>query len=63
MQEWILAMFVGLLVGAFFSGLNLPIPAPPALSGVMGIVGIYLGYKLIESSTEHWDEILTLLPV
>ncbi len=40
------ALAVGLVVGFLFARLNLPIPAPPALAGVLGIVGIYLGYKL-----------------
>lgn len=63
MQEVIAALFVGIVVGALFAGLNLPIPAPPALSGVMGIIGIYLGYRLIIYTTEHWDEIVAMLPV
>ncbi len=40
------AMAVGLVVGFLFARLNLPIPAPPALAGVLGIVGIYLGFRL-----------------
>ncbi|AXR81361.1 hypothetical protein AArcMg_1345 [Natrarchaeobaculum sulfurireducens] len=42
------ALLTGLLTGALFQFLNVPIPAPPEFPGVMGIVGIYLGYKLIE---------------
>lgn len=44
----VLALLTGLLAGALFGFLNIPIPAPPELPGVMGIVGIYLGYKIIE---------------
>ncbi|HVC34130.1 MAG TPA: XapX domain-containing protein [Chloroflexota bacterium] len=40
------ALAVGVIVGLIFGRLNLPIPAPPALAGVLGIVGIYLGYRL-----------------
>ncbi|WP_068544742.1 XapX domain-containing protein [Thalassotalea crassostreae] len=43
MQEVILALIAGFAVGIFFSFLKLPIPAPPVLSGIMGIVGVYLG--------------------
>ncbi len=49
MQEVFLALIAGLVVGFFFALIKLPIPAPPALAGVMGIVGVYLGYKLF-----HW---------
>ena len=48
MQEIFLALLAGLAVGFFFALIKLPIPAPPALSGIMGIVGIFLGYKLYQ---------------
>ncbi len=40
------AVVAGIVVGFLFARLNLPMPAPPALAGVLGIVGIYLGYRL-----------------
>lgn len=43
----VLALCTGLLAGALFAFLRIPIPAPPNLAGVMGIVGIYLGYKVV----------------
>lgn len=46
MKELLLALLTGGIVGFLFAWIRLPIPAPPALAGVMGIVGIYLGYKL-----------------
>ncbi|MBA4536598.1 DUF1427 family protein [Bacillus aquiflavi] len=46
MKEIILALITGLIVGFLFALFKLPIPAPPALAGVAGIVGIYLGFKL-----------------
>lgn len=42
-----LALLTGLLAGGLFSAVEAPIPAPPNLAGVLGIVGIYLGYKLV----------------
>ncbi|THE62909.1 XapX domain-containing protein [Salinadaptatus halalkaliphilus] len=47
-QITILALLTGLVTGALFRFLNIPIPAPPELPGIMGIVGIYVGYKLID---------------
>ncbi|MCC3144065.1 DUF1427 family protein [Halanaerobium sp. Z-7514] len=46
MNQTLLAALSGLIVGGLFSFLNLPIPAPPNLAGVMGIIGIYLGFVL-----------------
>lgn len=42
-----LSFVTGLLVGGLFKFLDAPIPAPPNLAGIMGIVGIYAGYKLV----------------
>ncbi len=43
MNEVVLSIVTGAVVGVVFAALKLPIPAPPVLSGVMGIVGVYLG--------------------
>lgn len=43
----VLSVLTGLVTGALFRYLQIPIPAPPNLAGIMGIVGIYAGYKLI----------------
>ena len=43
MNEVILATLAGFVVGVLFSAIKLPVPAPPVLAGVMGIVGVYLG--------------------
>ena len=44
--EILLALGVGILVGLIFSACRLPLPAPPVLAGVVGILGIYLGGQL-----------------
>lgn len=43
MTDILLALGTGALVGIIFSLLKLPLPAPPVISGIAGIVGIYLG--------------------
>jgi XapX domain-containing protein len=59
----VLAMLTGIFAGALFSVIQLPIPAPPNLPGVLGIVGIFLGYRLIEWLGAHIDilEVLATL--
>lgn len=42
-----LALLVGFICGVIFAFFKLPIPAPPQLPGIMGIVGIYIGFKAI----------------
>ncbi|MFB6206200.1 MAG: XapX domain-containing protein [Haloglomus sp.] len=51
----LLALLTGLLTGALFSYLQVPIPAPPNVAGILGIVGIYLGYKLVEATGWGFD--------
>ena len=59
-QITVLALLTGLLTGAVFRFLNVPIPAPPELPGVMGIVGIFVGYKLIDYAGVGVDLLETL---
>lgn len=43
MNEILLALLAGFIVGVIFTAVKLPLPAPPVLAGIAGIVGIYLG--------------------
>jgi XapX domain-containing protein len=45
----LLALLTGFVTGALFTFLGIPMPAPPELPGVMGIVGIYIGYRVVEA--------------
>lgn len=58
-EEWnvklvILSLITGAAVGIIFALFKLPIPAPPALSGIAGIVGIYIGYQLYQWALSHF---------
>jgi XapX domain-containing protein len=44
----VLALTTGLIAGGIFRFLHVPIPAPPTLPGLLGIVGLFLGYQLVE---------------
>jgi XapX domain-containing protein len=48
MKEILLACVCGMVVGILFRLTKLPMPAPNALAGIIGILGIYLGYKIID---------------
>ena len=49
MNEVMMSLLAGGAVGLLFAFLKLPIPAPPVLSGIMGIVGVSLG-----AQAYHW---------
>ncbi|WP_132944576.1 DUF1427 family protein [Tumebacillus sp. BK434] len=48
MKVLILSLITGIVVGVLFTLMRLPLPAPPVLSGILGIVGIWLGAKIVE---------------
>lgn len=48
MKDLAASIAVGIAVGVIFRAFKLPVPAPPALEGVVGILGIFLGYKLAQ---------------
>lgn len=37
----------GSILGIIFTLLKLPLPAPPVFSGVIGIIGVWFGYYII----------------
>lgn len=51
MKDYILPLLTGSATGALFSLLKLPIPAPPALAGILGIIGIWLGFAIVSHFT------------
>ncbi|SHG49929.1 XapX domain-containing protein [Ornithinibacillus halophilus] len=48
MKLTVQTFLAGVVLGAIFSLLNLQIPAPPTLAGVMGVVGTFIGFVIIQ---------------
>jgi XapX domain-containing protein len=40
------ALALGILVGLTFGFTRMPIPAPPTIAGLLGIVGITVGWQV-----------------
>jgi len=47
MREILMTTTVGAIVGGVFSAFKLHIPAPPVFAGLMGIVGLWIGYAIV----------------
>ena len=47
MKDVLYTTLTGVAVGGVFSLLRLPIPAPPVFAGLMGIVGLWIGYAVV----------------
>ena len=46
-MEWIQAFIAGLVLGLIFKKLKLPMPAPAVFAGVIGVVGVLAGSKVV----------------
>lgn len=44
----LVALFVGLITGFVYSLLNLPIPAPPVLGGILAIIFTFIGLIIVQ---------------
>ncbi|MFD3445657.1 DUF1427 family protein [Microbacteriaceae bacterium 4G12] len=45
-MQALLALLAGMVVGILFSAIKLPLPAPPTLSGLLGVAGVYFGFQI-----------------
>ena len=57
----VLATLTGFTVGALFKFVEIPIPAPPNFAGIMGIVGIFLGFQVMSELGVTIDDLFTAL--
>ena len=48
LTELVKALIAGVVTGAVFGWLRLPLPVPSALAGVVGIFGILIGFLLFK---------------
>lgn len=46
----VVATIVGLVTGALYSWLNLPIPAPNVFGGILAIIFTFIGYVIIQKA-------------
>lgn len=44
----LVALVVGLITGALYSWLELPIPAPNVFGGILAIIFTYIGYLIVQ---------------
>lgn len=49
MTAALLALLAGAVAGALFAVVRLPVPAPPTIAGLLGIVGLWAGYSLVHA--------------
>lgn len=46
-MDYIIPLITGILVGGLFSAVGAYVPAPPNIQGVLGVVGITLGFMIV----------------
>lgn len=47
MRDLVVSLAVGVSMGVIFAVMRLPIPAPPTLAGVVGVLGVFIGYRIV----------------
>lgn len=47
-MDILLSLIAGMILGIGFAILRLPIPAPITLAGVMGVVGVWIGFMIVQ---------------
>lgn len=47
MKAAVFALVLGIVVGGVFGLARLPVPAPPTIAGVLGVVGLWAGWSLV----------------
>jgi XapX domain-containing protein len=47
-QQYALALLVGVIIGSIFTALHLSIPVPDKIEGVLAVFGIFLGMILVK---------------
>lgn len=47
MYQVVLSFVTGMFLGGIYTLLKLPLPAPTAFAGIMGILGVYAGYLVV----------------
>ena len=55
MKYPILSFISGLSFGGIFAFFKLPIPAPNTFSGLLGIIGLFVGYMLVQRFLGPWS--------
>ena len=53
MNEAIKALVAGVAFGVVFALLKLPIPAPGTIAGILGLLGLFIGYMVISYGLQN----------
>lgn len=46
-MQYVWPLITGVVVGAIFALMDFPVPAPHNLGGLLGIAGIFVGFKAV----------------
>ena len=48
MTIMLIALAVGIVIGAIFKALKLPVPVPHDFAGILGVMGMFIGAMLVD---------------
>lgn len=53
MQEVLVSLAVGIIIGIIFKAVKLPVPVPHGWGGLLGLVGMFVGSELVSFIFNH----------
>ncbi len=48
MVVMLISLLVGIVIGVIFKSLKLPVPVPHDFSGIVGLIGMFVGSALVD---------------
>jgi XapX domain-containing protein len=48
----LIALLVGMVIGAAFKALKLPVPVPHDFAGIVGLIGMFVGSALVDMAVK-----------
>lgn len=48
MVVMLISLLVGIVIGVIFKSLKLPVPVPHDFSGIIGLIGMFVGSALVD---------------
>jgi XapX domain-containing protein len=56
MSVMLIALVVGIVIGAIFKALKLPVPVPKEFAGIVGVIGMFTGSALVDLVTKWFSK-------
>jgi len=53
MVVMLISLLVGIVIGVIFKSMKLPVPVPHDFSGIVGLIGMFVGSALVDLAAKY----------